>query len=132
MPEDSDDDDPDEVFGLTTMLNLTERKVTPLAYITNSLYYSLYIKLCLCCFQGVHCVEEVKELILNQCEKSSTHSMTEQLEKILNDTSKPVGLLLSERFINVPPQIALPLHKHLQLVLFVSIYLPHVPLTVLI
>lgn len=74
-------------------------------------------------------MEEVKELILNQCEKSSTHSMTEQLEKILNDTSKPVGLLLSERFINVPPQIALPLHKHLQLVLFVYIYLPHVPLT---
>lgn len=31
VPEDSDDDDPDEVFGLTTMLNLTERKVTPLA-----------------------------------------------------------------------------------------------------
>lgn len=30
VPEDSDDDDPDEVFGLTTMLNLTERKVIPL------------------------------------------------------------------------------------------------------
>lgn len=38
VPEDSDDDgDPDEVFGLTTMLNLTERKVTTLARITNSL-----------------------------------------------------------------------------------------------
>lgn len=31
MPEDSDDDDPDEVFGFITMLNLTERKVTALA-----------------------------------------------------------------------------------------------------
>lgn len=126
VPEDSDDDDPDEVFGLTTMLNLTERKVTPLASITDSLWWNYSFqspKLCLCCFQGVHCVEEVKELILNQCEKNSTHSMTEQLEKILNDTSKPVGLLLSERFINVPPQIALPLHKHLQWVLFVHIYI---------
>lgn len=28
VPEDSDDDDPDEVFGFITMLNLTERKVT--------------------------------------------------------------------------------------------------------
>lgn len=38
VPEDSDDDgDPDEVFGLTTMLNLTERKVTALARVTNSL-----------------------------------------------------------------------------------------------
>lgn len=38
VPEDSDDDDPDEVFGLTTMLNLTERKVTPLALITKLCY----------------------------------------------------------------------------------------------
>lgn len=89
VPEDSDDDDPDEVFGFITMLNLTERK-------------------------GVQCVEEVKELIVEQCEKNCSHSVTEQLELILNDTSKPVGLLLSERFINVPPQIALPLHKQLQ------------------
>lgn len=89
VPEDSDDDDPDEVLGFITMLNLTERK-------------------------GVQCVEEVKELIVDQCEKHAGHSVTEQLEQILNDTSKPVGLLLSERFINVPPQIALPLHKQLQ------------------
>lgn len=68
----------------------------------------------MCVGQGVQCVEEVKELIVDQCEKNSTHAVTEQLEQILNDTSKPVGLLLSERFINVPPQIALPLHKQLQ------------------
>ncbi|XP_067101412.1 protein BCCIP homolog [Osmerus mordax] len=90
VPEDSDNEgDLDEVFGFISMLNLTERK-------------------------GVQCVEDVKELVLAQCEKSCPHSMTEQLEKVLNDTSKPVGLLLSERFINVPPQIALPLHKQLQ------------------
>ncbi|XP_068439669.1 protein BCCIP homolog [Clinocottus analis] len=89
VPEDSDDDDPDEVFGFITMLNLTERK-------------------------DVQCVEELKELIMDQCEKSSTPSMTEELEQILNDATKPVGLLVCERFINVPPQIALPLHKQLQ------------------
>ncbi|XP_016536168.1 protein BCCIP homolog isoform X1 [Poecilia formosa] len=93
VPEDSDDDDPDEVFGFITMLNLTERK-------------------------GVQCVEDVKELVVDQCEKNAPHSTTEQLEKILSDTSKPVGLLLSERFINVPPQIALPLHKQLQFLSF--------------
>lgn len=68
----------------------------------------------LTCCQDVQCVEEVKELLLDRCEKSAPPSVTEQLEKILGDTSKPVGLLLSERFVNVPPQIALPLHKHLQ------------------
>lgn len=65
-------------------------------------------------WQDVQCVEEVRELLLDRCEKNATPSVTEQLEKILGDTSKPVGLLLSERFVNVPPQIALPLHKHLQ------------------
>ncbi|KAM9773925.1 protein BCCIP homolog [Syngnathus typhle] len=89
VPEDSDDDDPDEVFGFITMLNLTEQK-------------------------GVQCVEQVKELILDQCEKSMGRGAAEQLEQILDDTAKPVGLLLSERFVNVPPQIALPLHKQLQ------------------
>lgn len=56
----------------------------------------------------------MKELIVEQCAKNSTNSVTEQLEHILDDASKPVGLLLSERFINVPPQIALPLYKQLQ------------------
>ncbi|XP_030630126.1 protein BCCIP homolog [Chanos chanos] len=90
VPEDSDsDDDLDEVFGFITLLNLTERK-------------------------GVQCVEQIKELVLEQSEKTCPQNVTERLEKVLNDTVEPVGLLLSERFINVPPQIALPLHKQLQ------------------
>ncbi|XP_051926859.1 protein BCCIP homolog [Hippocampus zosterae] len=93
VPEDSDDDDPDEVFGFITMLNLTEQKAR---------------------FSGVQCMEQVKELMLDQCEKCSGRVAAEQLEQMLGDTAKPVGLLLSERFVNVPPQIALPLHKQLQ------------------
>ncbi|KAJ8404824.1 hypothetical protein AAFF_G00332110 [Aldrovandia affinis] len=90
VPDDSDDEvDPDQVFGFISLLNLTERK-------------------------GVQCVEQVKDLVLSQCEKCCPHSVAVQLEETLNDTSKPVGLLLSERFLNVPPQIALPLHKQLQ------------------
>ncbi|XP_069467595.1 BRCA2 and CDKN1A-interacting protein isoform X2 [Ambystoma mexicanum] len=64
--------------------------------------------------KGTPCAEQVKELILSQCEKNSTQSIVEQLDKLLNDNSKPVGLLLSERFINVPAQIALPMHQQLQ------------------
>ncbi|XP_018616775.2 protein BCCIP homolog isoform X2 [Scleropages formosus] len=92
IPEDSDDDDdddPDEVFGFISLVNLTERK-------------------------GVPCVEQVKELLLSQCEKVCAQSVTEELEKLLNNTDRPVGLLLCERFINVPPQIALPLYKQLR------------------
>ncbi|XP_076856106.1 protein BCCIP homolog [Brachyhypopomus gauderio] len=88
LPDDSDDEDPDEVFGVISILNLTERK-------------------------GVECVEQIKELVLGQCEKLCSAGVLEQFEKVLHDSSQSVGLLLSERFINVPPQIALPLYTQL-------------------
>ncbi|XP_040217370.1 BRCA2 and CDKN1A-interacting protein [Rana temporaria] len=89
--DDDEDDDDDErhVFGFISLLNLTERKDTP-------------------------CAEQVKELVLSQCENTCDQSVVEQLDKVFNDNSKPVGLLLSERFINVPAQIALPMHQQLQ------------------
>ncbi|XP_069836131.1 BRCA2 and CDKN1A-interacting protein [Dendropsophus ebraccatus] len=89
MEDSEDDEEDDHVFGFISLLNLTERKDTP-------------------------CMEQVKELVLSQCEKSCDQSVVQQLDKIFNDNSKPVGLLLSERFINVPAQIALPMHQQLQ------------------
>uniref|UniRef100_A0A2K5Z9Y4 BRCA2 and CDKN1A-interacting protein n=1 Tax=Mandrillus leucophaeus TaxID=9568 RepID=A0A2K5Z9Y4_MANLE len=90
VSEDSEYDvDEDEVFGFISLLNLTERK-------------------------GTQCAEQIQELILSFCEKNCEKSMVEQLDKFLNDTTKPVGLLLSERFINIPPQIALPMYQQLQ------------------
>ncbi|EFB30101.1 hypothetical protein PANDA_004216, partial [Ailuropoda melanoleuca] len=90
VSEDSDDDvDEDEIFGFISLLNLTERK-------------------------GTQCAEQIKELILSSCEKNCGKTLVEQLDTHLNDTSRPVGFLLSERFINVPPQIALPMHQQLQ------------------
>ncbi|KAI4893583.1 hypothetical protein NFI96_021376 [Prochilodus magdalenae] len=88
VPDDSDDEDPDEVFGFISIVNLTERK-------------------------GMECVEQIKELVLGQCEKLCSAAVLEQFERVLHDTSQAVGLLLSERFINVPPQIALPLYRQL-------------------
>ncbi|CAN0263575.1 unnamed protein product [Bubo scandiacus] len=87
--DDDDDEVDDEVFGFISCLNLTERK-------------------------GTQCAEQIKELILSRCEKSCEQHLVEQLNKLLNDNTKPVGLILSERFINVPPQIALPMHQQLQ------------------
>nr|KAF6322061.1 BRCA2 and CDKN1A interacting protein [Pipistrellus kuhlii] len=90
VSEDSDDDvDGDEVFGFISLLNLTERKGTP-------------------------CAEQIKALALRGCAKSCEKSVVEQLDRLLSDSSRPVGLLLSERFVNVPAQIALPLHRQLQ------------------
>uniref|UniRef100_A0A2K5JYC1 BRCA2 and CDKN1A-interacting protein n=1 Tax=Colobus angolensis palliatus TaxID=336983 RepID=A0A2K5JYC1_COLAP len=90
VSEDSEYDvDEDEVFGFISLLNLTERK-------------------------GTQCPEQIQELVLSFCEKNCEKSIVEQLDKFLNDTTKPVGLLLSERFINIPPQIALLMYRQLQ------------------
>uniref|UniRef100_A0A8C6BTS7 BRCA2 and CDKN1A-interacting protein n=1 Tax=Monodon monoceros TaxID=40151 RepID=A0A8C6BTS7_MONMO len=90
VSEDSDDDvDEDGIFGFISLLNLTERKGTPFA-------------------------EQIKEFILRLCEKNCEKSTVEQLDKLFNDATRPVGFLLSERFINVPAQIALPMHQQLQ------------------
>uniref|UniRef100_A0A8D0MV95 BRCA2 and CDKN1A-interacting protein n=1 Tax=Sus scrofa TaxID=9823 RepID=A0A8D0MV95_PIG len=90
VSEDSDDDvDEDEIFGFISLLNLTERKGTP-------------------------CAEQIKEWILRLCEKNCGKGLAEQLGQLLSDAARPVGFLLSERFVNVPPQIALPLHQQLQ------------------
>ncbi|XP_066096029.1 BRCA2 and CDKN1A-interacting protein isoform X4 [Saccopteryx bilineata] len=64
--------------------------------------------------KGTQCAKQIKELVLSCCEKNCEKSVVEQLHKLLNDTARPVGFLLSERFINVPPQIALPMHRQLQ------------------
>lgn len=71
--------------------------------------YSFYVPVA----QGLECVEQIKELVLAQCEKECSVAVVEQFQKVLEDMSQSVGLLLSERFINVPPQIALPLYKQL-------------------
>ncbi|XP_069755807.1 protein BCCIP homolog [Narcine bancroftii] len=88
LDENSEDNEEDGVFGFISVLNLTEKK-------------------------GTEPVEQIKDLVLSQC-KVHHQIAAQQLEKILNDNSKSVNLLISERFINVPPQIALPLHKQLQ------------------
>ncbi|KAK7122273.1 hypothetical protein R3I94_019409 [Phoxinus phoxinus] len=90
VPEDSDDEgDQDEVFGFISMVNLTER-------------------------QGVECLEKLKDMIIEQCVNSSSLDVQERFEQLLSGNAPSVGLLLSERFVNVPPQIALPMHKQLQ------------------
>lgn len=71
-------------------------------------------KICVCVEQGVECLEKLKDMIIEQCVNSSSLDVQERFEQLLSGNGPSVGLLLSERFVNVPPQIALPMHKQLQ------------------
>lgn len=55
--------------------------------------------------QDVDCIKEVKKYLIEKTHK--------KLAGLLEDSSKNVGLLLNERFINIPPQVSVPLLENL-------------------
>ncbi|XP_065827852.1 BRCA2 and CDKN1A-interacting protein-like [Oscarella lobularis] len=85
---DSDDesDDEDNVFGLTTVINTRLHK-------------------------DKGCVKEIIKLIETKCSDGEVHSKLTAL--LHGNDDGDTGLLLSERFLNIPPQIALPSYKNL-------------------
>ncbi|KAI8777463.1 BRCA2 and CDKN1A-interacting protein [Biomphalaria glabrata] len=87
--EDSDESEQDEnVYALNTVVNISEN-------------------------QNLSCIEKVRELLSSKCE---VHYKAEpgRIGKLLEDPTKQIGLLISERFINIPSQVALPSYKSLQ------------------
>ncbi|XP_031549608.1 protein BCCIP homolog [Actinia tenebrosa] len=78
----------EEILGLITILDLVQ-------------------------YQEKKCIQQIKQLLLHKC-KSSADPETQTKFKDILDSNKRVGLLFSERFINIPPQIALPLYQALR------------------
>nr|SVE75982.1 EOG090X0C3Y [Daphnia hispanica] len=70
----------DEVFGITSVINLSHHK-------------------------DVECVKEVKQYLLEKTQK--------KLAGLFNNSSNQIGLLFNERFINIPPQVSVPLMENL-------------------
>lgn len=89
MGDDEDDeDDPNVVFGITTVVNLTSRKES-------------------------ECVQELKKMILERAEKSSTDATLKLLRDILTNDARNTGFLINERYINIPSQISVPMLENL-------------------
>lgn len=88
--EDSDDSDDDDsnVFAVNTVINISEN-------------------------QNLSCIEHIVSLLKTTCQENHKGDSS-RMTKLLDDTSKQIGLLISERFINIPPQVALPSYKSLK------------------
>ncbi|EEB16732.1 protein BCP1, putative [Pediculus humanus corporis] len=92
--EESDDDDDDEtdanqVFGITTVINLTEK-------------------------QKLECIQQLRSLLLELCIEYGSDREVSFVRNLMSNDNKPVGLLINERFVNIPPQIVVPLLKSLR------------------
>lgn len=83
VDDDSDDEcDGNDVFGITSVVNLTEK-------------------------QNVECIQQLRHLLLELSREHASDSVNTLVLSLLD--AQPVGLLISERFINIPAQIAVPL-----------------------
>ncbi|CAG2210670.1 BCCIP [Mytilus edulis] len=85
--EDDDMGEGDPVLGLITVINITEK-------------------------QNVECVKQFRSMLMEKCQACS-QQQKERLSQILTDADQQVGYLISERYINIPPQISVPMYESL-------------------
>lgn len=88
MEDEDDDEDPNVVFGITTVLNLTSHK-------------------------DAESVKELKKMILERAEKGATDATLKLLRDILTNDARNTGFLINERYINIPPLISVPMLENL-------------------
>lgn len=88
--EDSDDDmdDGNLIFGITTAINLSNK-------------------------QDETCIQKLVAHIIERAEKHSDEKTVALLRDQILNTQNPVGIIINERFINIPAQIAVPLLENL-------------------
>lgn len=84
--EDMADDDMDELFGVTTIINLTSRK-------------------------DEKCITGLRTALVEKCSENAPDATSQRLRELLGNESTHVGLLISERVVNLPPQFALPVFE---------------------
>jgi len=82
-----DDEDVNEVFGLTTVINLKKKSAEP-------------------------CIKQLKHLILERSKRSKSDNF-KQFQDMIEDQNTELGFLLNERFINIPAKISVPLLESL-------------------
>ncbi|XP_026462243.1 protein BCCIP homolog [Ctenocephalides felis] len=89
--EDEDDEmtDINDVFGITSVINITQKK-------------------------NLECVQQLRKLLVELAEQNATDTTNKLIQDILNDEENCTGLLINERFINIPAQISVPLLENLQ------------------
>lgn len=97
--DDDDDSDDDEktgtnfdssgtIFGITTAVNISKS-------------------------QSIGCIDDIRKHLLSKCDQFAKPDDKQTFNNALNDDTKQTGLLINERFINIPPQIAVPLLENL-------------------
>lgn len=86
--DDEDMDDSNTVFGITSAINLTSKS-------------------------DVGCIQQIRSHVIQMAEKYATDATVKMIRDVFGNDAKHVGFLLNERFVNIPPQISVPLLENL-------------------
>ncbi|EFA09984.1 Protein BCCIP homolog-like Protein [Tribolium castaneum] len=92
---DSDDEEDMEmveesdVFGITSVINLTQHKETP-------------------------CVQQLYKLVDDEVMKQADPEAKSLFKEIVGNNSNKIGFIINERFVNIPSKISLPMLHALQ------------------
>lgn len=89
---DDDESDVNDVFGVTSVLNITEK-------------------------QNLECVQQLRTLLLELCSEHATDQANTMICSLLSDDTQSIGLLINERIVNIPAQISVPLLESLRYIL---------------
>ncbi|XP_035232902.1 protein BCCIP homolog isoform X2 [Stegodyphus dumicola] len=63
--------------------------------------------------KNMECIRQIHSLLLDKCKEVCAESDYGTFKNILEDMEKHVGLIISERLVNIPAQIAVPLYAGL-------------------
>lgn len=86
--ESDDDENTGTIFGITTAINISKS-------------------------QSHGCIEDIRKCIQTKCEQFAKPEDKQLFMNALSDDTKQTGLLINERFINIPAQIAIPMLENL-------------------
>ena len=63
-------------------------------------------------FQNLDCMKQLKTMLVEKCKQCSA-AQSDKLTKLLSDPDHHVGYLINERFLNLPPSMAVPMFESL-------------------
>lgn len=62
----------------------------------------------------MECVAQLRNLLKEHSSKHGDDRTVSRVTQLLEDESKSLGLIINERFVNIPPQVSVPLLMNLR------------------
>lgn len=71
------------------------------------------VKKMLIFFQNIPCIQQLRDLLKQLANEHATDSTNAMIKNVLENDTAALGLLINERFVNIPAQISVPLLENL-------------------